>query len=107
MPEYVIALTTCPTNKSKDLALSLVDERVCACVNIIPKVTSIYHWKDKIVTDEESVLIIKTQEDCKDALWNTIKEKHPYEIPEFVILPIKWGSQDYLNWISATIETSD
>jgi periplasmic divalent cation tolerance protein len=107
MPEYVIALTTCQTDKSKNLARSLVDKRVCACVNIIPKVTSIYHWKKKIVTDEESLLIIKTQEDHKEALWDAIKEKHPYEVPEFVILPIMWGSQDYLNWISSTIGSSD
>ena len=107
MPEYVVALTTCPMDKSKDLALSLVDERVCACVNIIPKVTSIYHWKDKIVTDEESLLIMKTQEDHKEPLWNAIKEKHPYEVPEFVILPITWGSQDYLNWISSSSGISD
>jgi periplasmic divalent cation tolerance protein len=107
MLEYVIAITTCPTDKSKNLALSLVDKRVCACVNIIPKITSIYHWKDKIVVDEESLLIMKTEKDRKNALWNAIKEKHPYEIPEYVILPITGGSQEYLNWISSTIETSD
>ena len=107
MPEYVVALTTCPTEKSENLALSLVDERVCACVNIIPKVTSIYHWKDKLVTDEESILVIKTEETQKELLWKSIKEKHPYEVPEFVILPIVWGSQDYLNWISSSIGNQD
>ena len=65
MPEYVVALTTCPVDKSEDLARSLVEEKVCACVNIISGVKSIYHWKDEI--------------------------------------PIKWGSQDYLDWISASI----
>ena len=107
MPEYVVALTTCPVDKSKDLALSLVDERVCACVNIVPKVTSIYHWEDKLVMDEESLLIMKTEETNKDTLWKSIKEKHPYDVPEFVILPIKWGSEDYLSWISSSISNPE
>ena len=107
MPEFVVALTTCPINKSEDLARSLVEERVCACVNIVSSVTSIYHWKDEIVTDKESLLIMKTEENYKEDLWEAIKKNHPYEVPEYIILPIKWGSQDYLNWISASIEGSD
>jgi periplasmic divalent cation tolerance protein len=106
MPEFVVALTTCPRNKSEDLAHSLVDERVCACVNIVSSVKSIYHWKDEIVTDEESLLIMKTQEDYKEILWESIKKMHPYDVPEFVILPIKWGSANYLNWISENIKDS-
>lgn len=104
MPEFVVALTTCPKNIGEELARSLVEERVCACVNIVSSVKSIYHWKDEIVTDEESLLIMKTQEVNKEALWESIKKKHPYEVPEYVILPIKWGSVDYLNWISESIE---
>ncbi|MHA1943827.1 MAG: divalent-cation tolerance protein CutA [Candidatus Thorarchaeota archaeon] len=103
MPEYVVALTTCPKDKGEYLARSLVEERVCACVNIVPTVKSIYHWKNEIVTDEESILIMKTDADHKEALWEAIKQKHPYEVPEFVVLPIIWGSQDYLDWISASI----
>jgi len=106
MPEFVVGLTTCPRNKSEDLAHSLVDERVCACVNIVSSVKSIYHWKDEIVTDEESLLIMKTQEDYKEILWESIKKMHPYDVPEFVILPIKWGSANYLNWISENIKDS-
>jgi len=106
MPEFVVALTTCPRNKSEDLAHSQVDERVCACVNIVSSVKSIYHWKDEIVTDEESLLIMKTQEDYKEILWESIKKMHPYDVPEFVILPIKWGSANYLNWISENIKDS-
>ena len=106
MPDYVVALTTCPKDKSEVLARSLVEDRVCACVNIISSVMSIYHWKNEIVTDEESLLIMKTQSDHKELLWEAIKKKHPYEVPEYVVLPIKWGSQDYLDWISASISES-
>jgi periplasmic divalent cation tolerance protein len=106
MTEYIVALTTCPKDKSEILARSLVEARLCACVNIISSVMSIYHWKDEIVTDEESILIMKTQSDYKEALWEAIKKKHPYEVPEYMVLPIKWGSQDYLDWISASIAES-
>ncbi len=105
MSEYVIALTTCPTNKSKELGQYLVNLQVCACVNIIPKILSIYHWKGDVVTDDESLLIIKTQEKYKEKLLAFIKEKHPYEVPEFVVVPIQWGSDDYLNWIASSINT--
>ena len=107
MPEYVVALTTCPTDKSKELGQYLVEQRVCACVNIVPSMVSIYHWKDEIVTDEESLLIIKTEEEHKERLWNSIKEKHPYDVPEFVVLPIKWGSKEYLDWISSSISATE
>jgi periplasmic divalent cation tolerance protein len=106
MPEFVVALTTCPKNKSENLAHSLVEDRICACVNIVSSVRSIYHWKDEIVVDEESLLIMKTQEDYKEILWESIKKMHPYDVPEFVILPIMWGSTDYLNWISESIKDS-
>ena len=103
MPDYVVALTTCPVKNSKDLARKLVETRVCACVNIIPKITSIYHWKDEIVVDSESILIMKTDSVNIKPLWESIRENHPYEVPEFVVLPIQWGSQDYLDWISENI----
>lgn len=103
MSEYVVALTTCPKDKSDKLARGLVEEKVCACVNIVSGVKSIYHWKEEIVTDEESLLIMKTQVNRKEDLWEAIKSKHPYEVPEFVVISIDSGSQDYFDWISASI----
>ncbi|MHA2234608.1 MAG: divalent-cation tolerance protein CutA [Candidatus Thorarchaeota archaeon] len=103
MSEYMVALTTCPKDKSDTLARSLVEDKVCACVNIVSSVKSIYHWKEEIVTDEESLLIMKTQVDRKEDLWEAIKSKHPYEVPEFVVISIDSGSQDYFDWISASI----
>ena len=103
MPDYVVALTTCPADISNKLARVLVEKRVCACINIIPKVMSIYHWKDEIAEDEESILLMKTEVDHQEALWEAIRNEHPYDVPEFVVLPITWGSQDYLDWISRSI----
>jgi periplasmic divalent cation tolerance protein len=103
MPEYVIGISTCPVDISKKLARVLVETRACACVNIIPKVTSIYHWKDDVEEDEESVLLMKTEVGRKEELWEALKKEHPYDVPEFVVIPIMWGSQDYLDWISQSI----
>ena len=107
MTEYLVALTTCPRNHSEELANILVRERVCACVNIVPSVKSIYHWKGKIETDEEALLIMKTTFEGKERLLNSIKENHPYEVPEFVTLPINWGSLDYLDWIRTSIQDQE
>lgn len=105
MPEYVVALTTCPMKISEGLARTLVEKRACACVNIIPKVKSIYHWKDEIVEDNESLLIMKTEAKYIEKLWEAVKEEHPYEVPEYVVLQVEWGSQDYLAWISQNVKT--
>jgi periplasmic divalent cation tolerance protein len=103
MSVFMVALTTCPKDISEELARGLVEEKVCACVNIISGIKSIYHWKDEIVTDEEALLLIKTEMNHRKALWKAIKQRHPYEVPEFIVLPIEWGSRDYLDWISTSI----
>ena len=105
MPEYVVAITTCPMKISEELARTLVEKRACACVNIIPKVTSIYYWKDEIVTDNEALLIMKTETKLIEPLWEAVKKEHPYEVPEYVVLPIEWGSKDYLAWISQNVSS--
>ncbi len=106
MKEYILAMTTCPESNSQELARILVEKRVCACVNIIPNITSIYHWKNEIVTDAESILIIKTEAGFEERLENTIMENHPYEVPEFIVLDIRTGSKNYLDWISASLMIS-
>jgi periplasmic divalent cation tolerance protein len=101
MKEYILAITTCPESKSKELGRQLVEKQVCACVNIIPAVTSIYHWRNDMVTDTESILIMKTESRFADILEQQIIEIHPYELPEFIVFDIKSGYKKYLDWISA------
>ncbi|MFW9962199.1 MAG: divalent-cation tolerance protein CutA [Candidatus Sifarchaeia archaeon] len=103
MQEYVVVLTTCPIKVSQELARFLAESRACACVNIIPKITSIYHWKNDLVIDDEALLIMKTERKQSENLWKVLKENHPYEVPEFVVIPIDWGSKDYLDWISQSV----
>ncbi len=88
---------------SKKLAGILVEEKIAACVNIIPSITSIYWWKDKIEENDENLLIIKTTGANQDKLKNAIKKIHPYDTPECVGFPIQDGLEKYLAWIRDSV----
>jgi periplasmic divalent cation tolerance protein len=93
-------LTTAPNSEvAAALARSLVEERLAACVNLLPGVRSVYRWEGAIQEDEEVLLIIKTQAARSDALAGRIKELHPYDVPEVVVLPAVGGSLPYLEWV--------
>ena len=103
MKEYILAMTTCPESESQELARLLVEKQVCACVNIISPVTSVYHWKNEMVADTESILIMKTEAKAAEFLEKTILENHSYEVPEVIFIDIRSGFKNYLDWISASI----
>ena len=99
-PEYVIVLTTLPSDfASRDFGRALVEERLAACVNLLPAMDSVYRWEGQIEHDTERQIIIKTSRERVVALWERIRELHPYETPEFVVLTIQDGSDAYFRWI--------
>lgn len=95
----IVFCTHPETEAAKKLAATLVDERLAACVNIIPAVTSIYSWQSKTETDQECQLIIKTTESRLDELEKLIQTEHPYELPELIAVSVSDGSAGYLDWI--------
>jgi periplasmic divalent cation tolerance protein len=98
-------LTTAPNAEVGALiARALVEERLAACVNVIPGVRSIYRWEDEVQDDPEVVLIIKTRADRCEALAARIKDLHPYDVPEVLVLPAVGGSGPYLAWIETETE---
>jgi periplasmic divalent cation tolerance protein len=101
--EYTVVLITVPQTEAKELAMTLVQEKLVACVNIIDMVSSIYWWEGKICDDKESLLILKTKQDMVDALIIRTKQIHSYTVPEIIALPVISGNQDYLNWINESI----
>jgi len=104
MADIVVAFSTFPADKDPiPLAQDLVGAGLAACVHIVPGVTSVYTWKGVPQVDREQQLVIKTTTDMVDELWEAVKARHPYETPEFVVIPVADGSQDYLDWIEENV----
>jgi periplasmic divalent cation tolerance protein len=98
--EYQLVLTTCPdTEVAERLAQTLVQERLAACVNILPIAKSVYWWKGRVESAAEQLLLIKSMTDAYGSIQKRIRELHPYELPEVIAVPIADGLPDYLAWI--------
>ena len=81
----------------------LVDERLAACVNVLPAMTSVYRWKGSIEEDGEQQLVIKTSSDRVAALEARFHELHPYDVPEFLVISVTGGSSAYLGWLGESV----
>ena len=107
MSELVMAFTTLPADfDATTLAQDLVAAGLAACVNVLPTVTSVYTWEGVPQVDKEQQLIIKTTHEAVDALWEVLRSRHPYDTPEFVVVPIIDGSEDYLAWVEKSVGPS-
>jgi len=101
MTEIVLVLTTMPDDaRAEALAATLVDERLAACVNVHGPMRSTYRWKGQVETEIERQLVIKTTRERVTALESRVRELHPYELPELVVIPVEDGSAPYLNWVA-------
>ena len=89
--------------EAQKIARTLVDERLAACVNVVPGVTSIYRWKGTVEQEPELILVIKTVAERVDALKARLLELHPYELPELVVIPIGGGHGAYLEWMAEQV----
>lgn len=103
-PRVALALTTIGASADADaLARTLVEERLAACVHIVPGITSVYRWKDRIEHDREQQMVIKTTTDRLQALEWRLRQLHPYELPEFMVLEVSSGSEAYLKWVRDSV----
>ncbi len=97
----VIVLTTLAADADAGaIARALVDERLAACVNVLPAMDSIYRWKDRVEREPEQQLVIKTSARRVPALEARLRELHPYEVPEFLVIRAAGGSRTYLRWLA-------
>jgi periplasmic divalent cation tolerance protein len=99
-PEYIVILVTCnDAEEARNIAELLLEQRLAACVNIVPEVNSSFWWEGEINTAEESLLIIKTGAKKLAEIVHSVKAVHTNTVPEIIALPIIGGNQDYLDWI--------
>lgn len=105
MAEHIMAVTTVGDEDSAGtLARALVERRVVACVNIVPRVRSVYRWQGGIHDDTECVLLMKTRGDRYQDLAAALAELHSYDVPELIVLPIENGSAAYLGWVDEALK---
>jgi periplasmic divalent cation tolerance protein len=105
--KHILVLSTCPGSISaKKIARDLINEKLAACVNIIPGVQSFFTWVGKVDSANEHMLVIKTTLDLYDAVEKRLKKQHPYELPEIIAVPIHTGLAGYLDWISTNTKKS-
>ncbi|MBI3552869.1 MAG: divalent-cation tolerance protein CutA [Elusimicrobia bacterium] len=97
---YRVVLVTAPAGTARSLARGLIDERLAACVNEVPGLTSHYRWRGKLRRDREVLLVIKTRASLFGRVKRFVRENHPAEVPELISLPILEGSRDYLAWLA-------
>jgi periplasmic divalent cation tolerance protein len=106
--DAVIVLTTLGAGTdAAALARVLVAERLAACVNVLPVMTSVYRWEGRVEQDQEQQLVIKTAERRVAALAARVRALHPYAVPEWLVVRVSDGSEEYLRWIRDSVDPSD
>jgi len=96
----LVGLVTCPDVVSaKKIAKCIVKEKLCACVNILKNMESVFFWENKVQKEKEVLLLIKTTDKNKVKLTKIIRKMHPYKVPEIIFLEIQYGLDDFLAWI--------
>ena len=105
MHKALVVLTTCPNVETADsIASALVRANVAACVNLIPGMTSIYVWKDELCRESEVQLVIKTTEDYVNKAFDLVRQLHPYELPEWLVLDASGSGSAYTNWMRSNLK---
>lgn len=108
-PVAVVVLCTAPANGSngrlsaEELAERLVDEGLCACVNVVPGVRSFFRWEGRVDRADELLLVVKTTVAAAPRLRTRITELHPYQVPEILELAVQGGLPAYLQWLAASV----
>ena len=105
MTDKLLVLTTAGSEmEAQTIAQALVERRLAACVNTIPRIQSIYRWQDRVEQAVEYLLLIKTVQAREEQVRAAIRELHSYELPECISIAIEGGSVEYLKWLSDSVE---
>jgi periplasmic divalent cation tolerance protein len=105
MTDKLLVLTTTESEtEARKIAQALIERRLAACVNIVPRIQSVYRWAGKVEQAEEYLLLIKTMRHREDQVRSAIRELHTYDLPECIAISIESGSAEYLKWLSDSME---
>ncbi len=100
--KFSIVLVAAPNLKTaRALARAALSARLIACANLVPKIESHYRWRGKIESGAEVLLVLKTQKSKLGTLERLILARHPYDTPEFLVLPLSAGNKKYLDWLKS------
>jgi periplasmic divalent cation tolerance protein len=106
MTDQIVVLSTCATQEEAEkLARILIEERLAACVNVIPRIRSYYRWKGAIESAEECLLVVKSSRELFSSIGAVLEKEHSYEVPEVLALPVVEGATNYLNWLLANLRS--
>jgi periplasmic divalent cation tolerance protein len=97
----VVLITAGSEEEARKIAELLVTEKKAACVNIVPRVDSLFRWEGKLESARESLLLVKTRASLVSEIIRLVKGAHSYEVPEIIALPIVGGSEEYLKWLES------
>lgn len=102
--EAVVILCTAPDEASaQELAARVLGEKLAACATLLPGALSLYYWEGKLEQEYEVQMLFKSNRQHQDALLSYLKQHHPYQTPELLVLPVMAGDKDYLLWINASL----
>ena len=107
MAELIQVITTTATKAdAQAIPTTVVAKRLAACTQVIGPITSTYWWQGKIEMAEEWLCVMKSRQDLYEELEQTIRQAHPYDVPEILAVPVVQGSQDYLQWMDHELTQS-
>lgn len=102
--EIVVFVTASAEEEAHRIAELLLNQRKASCINIVPRVDSLFWWQGKLDSARESLLIIKTAASLLPEIIELVKSVHSYEVPEIIAMPIAGGNEDYLKWIDGEVK---
>jgi periplasmic divalent cation tolerance protein len=102
--QALVVLTTLKTlDEARRLVRSLVDDRLVACGTLVPGVSSLYRWQGSVAEESEVLVVLKTRASRWDALADAVRQRHPYEVPELLAVPVARGLDAYLTWVGEEV----